>query len=112
MNGNRPSPKELDRLLRFHGVELRRDTVDLLWAFHRILVENNGASIFLPAAGYVYDFGCAAGDNYLGYYWTTSISSTPVEGAVLSFTYGDEKGNTDGSVDRYCGSPIRAVWKN
>ena len=42
MNGNRPSPKELDRLLRFHGVELRRDTVDLLWAFHRILVENNG----------------------------------------------------------------------
>ena len=36
MNGNRPSPKELDRLLRFHGVELRRDTVDLLWAFHRI----------------------------------------------------------------------------
>ena len=81
-------------------------------AVNGYLVENNNASIFLPAAGYVYDFGCSDSENYNGYYWTTSIDSNPLIGNVFYF-YPSEPvpGYTILFVDRYSGSPIRPVWK-
>ena len=76
------------------------------------LVENNGASIFLPAAGYVNNFGSPTTGNYYGYYWSTSIGSEPADGYLLVFSYGEEKGEMEDSVERYWGSPIRPVWKD
>ena len=76
------------------------------------LIENNGNSIFLPAAGYVFDFGSASGDNYCGYYFTTSVASSPSDCITLYFVNGDEKGTMNHSEGRYCGFPIRPVWKD
>ena len=75
------------------------------------LIENNGNSIFLPAAGYVFDFGSASGENYCGYYFSTSVASSPSDCITLYFTIGDEKGTMNHSEGRYCGFPIRPVWK-
>ncbi len=36
-----PSPKSLDLLLKHHGVDLKRETVEKLWAYHRLVHENN-----------------------------------------------------------------------
>lgn len=43
-NGKRvsPSPEGLDKLLKFHGVELEKNTLQQLWKFHTLLRENNG----------------------------------------------------------------------
>lgn len=43
-NGKRvtPSVEGLDKLLKFHGVELEKDTLLQLWKFHTLLRENNG----------------------------------------------------------------------
>lgn len=43
-NGKRvfPSPEGLDKLLKFHGVELEKNTLQQLWNFHTLLRENNG----------------------------------------------------------------------
>ena len=73
--------------------------------------KSSDASIFLPAAGYVRNFGCANGDNYIGYYFSTSIGTNPVDCKVLYFVSGDEKGTMNHSEDRYYGFPIRPVWK-
>ena len=37
----RPSVKSLDTLLRKHGVALKPETLEKLWAYHRIIHENN-----------------------------------------------------------------------
>lgn len=37
-----PSVEGLDKLLKFHGVELEKATLQMLWKFHTFLRENNG----------------------------------------------------------------------
>ncbi len=42
-NGKRvtPSPGGLKTLLKFHGVELQKETLEQLWRYHQLLRENN-----------------------------------------------------------------------
>lgn len=37
----KPSRQSLDILLRYHGIELKKETLDKLWLFHGLLRENN-----------------------------------------------------------------------
>ena len=78
------------------------------------LVEGaEGASIFLPAGGYVYDFGCPTQGNLHGYYWTTKLDSNPTNARTFEFYDGimGGVGNTDQSLSRLNGALIRPVWK-
>jgi len=77
------------------------------------LVEGAGASIFLPAGGFVYDFGCPTQGNLHGYYWTTSLDSNPTNARTFEFYDGiyNGVGNTDGSLSRLNGALIRPVWR-
>src|SRR5574344_983105 len=38
----KPSPEGLRTLLRYYGVELQNDTLEKLWAYHRLIKDNNG----------------------------------------------------------------------
>jgi 16S rRNA (guanine527-N7)-methyltransferase len=37
----KPNRQSLDTLLRYHGIELKKETLDKLWLFHNLLRENN-----------------------------------------------------------------------
>jgi len=77
-------------------------------------VEGAGdAFIFLPAGGYLYDFGCPTQGNLHGYYWTTMLYDNPTSARTFEFYDGISggKGNTDQSLSRLNGALIRPVWK-
>ena len=77
------------------------------------LVEGAGASIFLPAGGFLYDFGCPTQGNLHGYYWTTKLDSNPTNARTFEFYDGimGGVGNTDQSLSRLNGALIRPVWR-
>ncbi|MDT3356750.1 MAG: hypothetical protein LIR35_04070 [Bacteroidota bacterium] len=77
------------------------------------LVEGAGASIFLPAGGFLYDFGCPTQGNLHGYYWTTKLDSNPTYARTFEFYDGimGGVGHTDQSLSRLNGALIRPVWK-
>ncbi len=56
--------------------------------------------------------GSASGDNYCGYYFTTSVAPSADDCITLYYVNGDEKGTLNHSEGRYCGFPIRPVWKD
>ena len=81
---------------------------------HGFLVEGtNKSSIFLPAGGYVNDFGCPTQMNLRGYYWTTKLAANPTTAVVLDFYDGiiGGVGNTDQTQSRIMGALIRPVCK-
>ena len=77
------------------------------------LVEGAGASIFLPAGGFLYDFGCPTQGNLHGYYWTTKLDSNPTNARTFEFYDGimGGVGNTDQSLSRLNGALIRPIMK-
>ena len=74
------------------------------------LVEGNNASIFLPAGGFVYDFGSPTQGNLHGYYWTRNLDSNPTCAKTFEF-YDGANADASNSLHRYNGALIRPVWK-
>lgn len=72
-----------------------------------------GASIFLPAGGFLYDFGDPTHGNLHGYYWTTKLDSNPTNARTFEFYDGimGGAGSTDQSLNRLNGALIRPVWR-
>lgn len=78
------------------------------------LVEGaEGASIFLPAGGFLYDFGCPTQGNLHGYYWTTKLDANPTSAYTFEFYDGiaGGTGKAEQCLNRLNGALIRPVWK-
>ena len=73
----------------------------------RLFVGPNGATIFIPAAGYRWDEGIDVAGS-VGYYWTSSVdASDPDYACYLSFGSATAYWGTSG--DRYNGYTVRPV---
>lgn len=78
----------------------------------RLFTGPNGKKIFIPAAGYYWDYGCH--DEYAaGYLWTSTPNKEDLKYAYdLYFKDNDEAGvNSYGYCNRYDGRSVRAVQK-
>ena len=67
----------------------------------------NGNSIFVPAVGAV-DSGVLFGFGLFGYFWSSSLSSSSVEGAFYLF-FDSSNLDVDDGAGRFGGIPLRAV---
>ena len=91
-------------------LELMKNTIST-WetrngVFGRLFTATNGASLFIPAAGYRYEGGLVNAGSY-GYYWSSSRHTDYPSCAWYFYIY---SGNTGMShYDRSRGHPVRAV---
>ena len=69
------------------------------------LVSNNGNSLFLPAAGFLYESNVSEAGS-LGCYWSSSLYTNPYDALYMDFDSGrvGRSGNS-----RYCGQSVRPV---
>ena len=73
------------------------------------LIEGNGNSIFLPAAGYKTGAGTIENGSVHGYYWTNAIqSSSPIRACMFDF-YSSMAGAANAYMDRFTGLTVRPV---
>lgn len=74
------------------------------------VVGSNGNSVFLPAAGMIYESG-PANSGWAGAYWTSSLNIDYMGAEAVHITPSHNEINT-GAWDRYNGYTIRPVWSN